>query len=258
MRYAQGYPTAEMPGGDWMKYVTSISQIIKENDMDPNRKATAAGPPSIEATPQIQGAGAGASTPGNFGLTDKVAYSDFSRTAAEGGGGSVGKTSGYGQRWGRMHYGIDIGTGGQAGYGVACNVKGKVTLVSYGSAAGNYVEIVTSDNTMYRFLHLKTSFVKQGQSYNNQVIGEIGNTGRSTGIHLHFEVAPRGGGSIDPTPWLKLLTIGKIRATGSGSSVSSNSRANAAQLNTAASSNRTNNNKNRNQTLLLNQTTYIK
>ena len=206
----------------------------------------------------IQGAGAGMTTPGNFELTDKVSYSDFSRTSAQGGGGSVGKTSGYGQRWGRMHYGIDIGTGGQAGYGVACNVKGKVTRVSSGPAAGNFVEIVTSDNTMYRFLHLKTAFVKQGQSYNGEVIGEIGNTGRSTGIHLHFEVAPRGGGSVDPTPWLKLLTIGRIRARASSSSVSSNSRANANQLNSTAASNRTNGNKNRNQTLLLNQTTYIK
>ena len=210
------------------------------------------------STPQVQGSGAGMTTPGNFELTNNVAHSDFSRTAAQGGGGSVGKTSGYGMRGGRMHYGVDIGTGGQTGFGVACNVKGKVTRVSSGPAAGNYVEIVTSDNTMYRFLHLRTAFVKPGEAYNGQVIGEIGSTGRSTGIHLHFEVAPRGGGSVDPTPWLRLLSIGRIRAKTSGSSVSSNSRANAAQLNSAASSNRTNGNKNRTQTVLLNQTTYVK
>ena len=39
MRYAQGFPTAAHPEGDWMAYVRSVSRVIKENGMDPQRKA---------------------------------------------------------------------------------------------------------------------------------------------------------------------------------------------------------------------------
>lgn len=198
----------------------------------------------------------GGATPGNFELVDRVAFSDFSRTRAEGGTGSIGKTSGYGMRWGRMHWGIDIGTGGQRGYGVSIRAKGRVR-VSSGPVAGNYVEITTSDNTMYRFLHLRTVFVKNGAQYNGEVIGEIGTTGRSTGIHLHFEVAPRGGGSIDPTPWLHLLTIGKLRAKASGSAVGSNARAQAAELNNTAASRRTNGRQQNTHTVLVTQKTVV-
>ena len=197
-------------------------------------------------------------TPGNFELVDQVSQSNISRTSSQGGMGSVGKTSGYGRRGGRMHYGVDIGTGGQPGYGVSINVRGRVKTVSYDGAAGNYVEIIAGNNTMYRFLHLKTSFVKPGDEYNGQVIGEIGNTGRSTGIHLHFEVAPNGGGSVDPMPWVRLLKIGRIRPKSSGSSVSSNARTEATQLNSAAASNRTNNNKTKSQTVVVRETTIVK
>ena len=39
MRYAQGFPTAAFPDGDWMGYVRSVSQMMKDNGMDPYRKA---------------------------------------------------------------------------------------------------------------------------------------------------------------------------------------------------------------------------
>ena len=39
MRYAQGFPTAAHPEGDWMGYVRSVSRVMKENGMDPQRKA---------------------------------------------------------------------------------------------------------------------------------------------------------------------------------------------------------------------------
>lgn len=39
MRYAQGFPTAAHPDGDWMGYVRSVSRVMKENGMDPQRKA---------------------------------------------------------------------------------------------------------------------------------------------------------------------------------------------------------------------------
>jgi murein DD-endopeptidase MepM/ murein hydrolase activator NlpD len=109
----------------------------------------------------------------------------------------------------RMHHGIDIAPAGP-GYYVALKLSGTVSDVSlgYSGGYGNYVDI-KSGNTIYRFAHLAKVLVKRGQSYNGQTIGEIGNTGSGTGIHLHFEVRPGGGDSINPRPYLGLLSIGK-------------------------------------------------
>jgi murein DD-endopeptidase MepM/ murein hydrolase activator NlpD len=108
----------------------------------------------------------------------------------------------------RMHHGIDIAPAGR-GYYVALKLSGKVNLVAFDSGGyGNYVDI-KSGNTIYRFAHLAKVYVKQGQTYNGATIGEIGSTGGSTGIHLHFEVRPGGGDSINPRPYLGLLSIGK-------------------------------------------------
>lgn len=108
----------------------------------------------------------------------------------------------------RMHHGIDIAPAGR-GYFVALKLSGKVNLVAFDSGGyGNYVDI-KSGNTIYRFAHLAKVYVNQGQTYNGATIGEIGSTGGSTGIHLHFEVRPGGGDSINPRPYLGLLSIGK-------------------------------------------------
>jgi hypothetical protein len=108
-----------------------------------------------------------------------------------------------------MHHGIDIAPAGP-GYYVALKLSGTVSDVSlgYSGGYGNYVDI-KSGNTIYRFALLAKVLVKRGQSYNGQTIGEIGNTGSGTGIHLHFEVRPGGGDSINPRPYLGILSIGK-------------------------------------------------
>ena len=133
-------------------------------------------------------------------------------------GGPAGKIlSERGWRWGTMHHGVDIAPAGP-GYYVALKLSGSVDLVDFDSGGyGKYVDI-KSGNMIYRFAHLARVSVTRGQSYNGQTIGEIGNTGRSTGIHLHFEVRPAranryGDGSVDPMPYVKLLSIGKRLST---------------------------------------------
>lgn len=133
-------------------------------------------------------------------------------------GGQAGKiTSERGWRWGRMHHGVDISPSGP-GYFVALKLSGNVDLVEYESGGyGKYVDI-KSGNMIYRFAHLARVSVTQGQSYNGQTIGEIGSTGGSTGIHLHFEVRPAGAdrygnGSVNPIPYVRLLSIGKRLST---------------------------------------------
>jgi len=109
---------------------------------------------------------------------------------------------------GGSHKGIDIGTNHQKGYYVSLKLSGKVNLVAFDSGGyGNYVDI-KSGNTIYRFAHLAKVYVKQGQTYNGETIGEIGTTGRSSGEHLHYEVLINGK-DVNPRPYLGLLSIGK-------------------------------------------------
>ena len=112
------------------------------------------------------------------------------------------------------HGGIDIATGGQTGWWCSFKRKGKVVLVSTLSGYGETV-IIQSGNLDFLFGHFRTGsiLVKQGESYNGQVIAELGTTGRSTGIHLHFEVRPAGGfggSSIDPEPHIMDVVIGRL------------------------------------------------
>lgn len=76
---------------------------------------------------------------------------------------------------------------------------GKVTRTNWNHAAnGNCVEIQFSDGTLAKFLHLNENLVKQGQSVSaGTEIAKSGNTGRSTGPHLHYQLE-KGGKVLDP------------------------------------------------------------
>ncbi|MGI8313913.1 peptidoglycan DD-metalloendopeptidase family protein [Halobacillus mangrovi] len=100
-------------------------------------------------------------------------------------GGQI--TSKMGQRWGRMHKGIDIA--GVSDRTIKAADNGKVVTAERQSGFGN--KIVIDHNNGYKtiYAHLSSfdvsvgDVVKKGES-----IGTMGNTGNSTGIHLHFEV----------------------------------------------------------------------
>lgn len=148
------------------------------------------------------------------GITTAV-RDEINVAGPSGGTPRVGLTPGQGfgasRRGGRRHEGIDIGTSGQRGYYVSFRSSGKVVFAGVAGGYGNTVDIVTSDGTCYRFAHLAKMMVRKGESYNGQTIGEIGNTGSGSGIHLHYEVRPGGpyGKAIDPRPYLGLLSIGR-------------------------------------------------
>lgn len=69
-----------------------------------------------------------------------------------------------------------------------CN--GKVFQAGYDKSYGNFVVVMNmSDGSFHWYCHLETIFVKQGQNVSRAtVIGVMGNTGNSTGVHLHFEI----------------------------------------------------------------------
>ncbi|WAA12006.1 murein hydrolase activator EnvC family protein [Fervidibacillus halotolerans] len=103
-------------------------------------------------------------------------------------------TSEFGARWGTTHYGIDIGatTRGVAGDPVYAAAAGVVSKSYYSPSYGNVIFITHYiDGQVYTtvYAHLLSRGVSEGQIVNKgDVIGKMGTTGYSTGVHLHFEL----------------------------------------------------------------------
>ena len=94
------------------------------------------------------------------------------------------------------HNGIDIAIG--TGAPVIASSHGAVVATGFGSVYGNYVILQHHDGFQTHYAHLSRISVSRGQSVNQgQKIGEVGNTGRSTGPHLHFGIYYRQE-AIDP------------------------------------------------------------
>lgn len=124
-------------------------------------------------------------------------------------------TSGYGQRWGKLHAGIDIASGvgtavkaSAAGVVISTNTEWDGKMNGY----GNVILIAHSiDGTVYTTLyaHLNSMSVSTGESVSQgETIGTMGNTGNSTGPHLHFEIHKGGwnaakSNSVNPLSLLK-------------------------------------------------------
>lgn len=96
-------------------------------------------------------------------------------------------TSNFGYRWGRMHKGLDIKV--YIGDTIRAAFAGKVRVVRYeGSGYGNYVVIRHQNGLETIYGHLSKQLVDENQTVRaGEPIGLGGNTGRSTGSHLHFE-----------------------------------------------------------------------
>ena len=100
-------------------------------------------------------------------------------------------TSNYGYRWGRLHAGIDLGT--PTGNDVLAADGGIVIRAGYFGGYGYCVDIDHQNGDMTRYGHLSSILVQVGDEvYEGQHIAESGNTGASTGPHLHFEIHTNG------------------------------------------------------------------
>jgi murein DD-endopeptidase MepM/ murein hydrolase activator NlpD len=111
-------------------------------------------------------------------------------------------TSGYGWRWGRMHKGIDIGA--PIGTPIFASASGEVISAGWNSGGyGNLVKVKHANGSITFYAHNSKILVRTGEIVEQgQQIAALGNTGRSTGPHLHFEVRPDGQKAANPIAFL--------------------------------------------------------
>lgn len=106
-------------------------------------------------------------------------------------------TSGYGYRWGRLHRGIDIA--GPVGTPILAASSGEVIGSGWSGGYGKLVKLKHQDGSVTYYAHNSRILVSKGQRVRQgQQIAALGNTGRSTGPHLHFEIHAAGKGAVNP------------------------------------------------------------
>lgn len=110
-------------------------------------------------------------------------------------------TSGYGMRWGRLHAGTDFA--GPVGTPVYVTGEGVVTEAGWSSGYGRLIKIQHQFGLETRYAHLSRIRVEVGQRVSRgDRIGDMGNSGRSTGPHLHYEVRI-GGEPVNPMTYIR-------------------------------------------------------
>jgi murein DD-endopeptidase MepM/ murein hydrolase activator NlpD len=109
-------------------------------------------------------------------------------------------TSGFGWRWGRMHEGIDIAV--SSGTPVVAAAAGTVIVAGWMGGYGNLVVVDHGGGISTAYGHNTSVTVGVGQQVaQGQLIAYSGNTGHSTGPHVHFEVRINGA-AVDPMGYL--------------------------------------------------------
>jgi murein DD-endopeptidase MepM/ murein hydrolase activator NlpD len=120
-------------------------------------------------------------------------------------------TSGFGESgsyWSSTHTGQDFAA--PTGTPVKNIHTGVIAEAAWAGDYGYRIIVELEDGTEVWYCHLSSMNVSVGQEVTTEdVIGNVGSTGNSSGPHLHVEVRPGGGDPIDPLAWLrdKGLTI---------------------------------------------------
>lgn len=102
----------------------------------------------------------------------------------------------------QFHKGMDFAA--PIGTPIYAPGNGVVTFSGWGTGYGRYVEVDHGNGTVTRYAHTSANYVNVGDTvYANQQIAAVGNTGRSTGAHLHYEVR-QNGQAINPQTYLAM------------------------------------------------------
>lgn len=159
-----------------------IAKKEKEYDQAKHREWLATSV-ATQATVASGGSGASTQVPSSGGWVSPL--SSYRITSAF--GMRVHPVLGYA----RMHNGVDMAA--PAGTPIYAAKAGKVTAAGFGSQAGNYVSINHGDGFASIYMHMTHYIVSAGAYVSaGQVIGYVGNTGLSTGNHLHFGISYNG------------------------------------------------------------------
>lgn len=113
-------------------------------------------------------------------------------------------TSKYGPRWGREHHGVDLSGSNPTGTPVVAASAGEVYEVNTDPdhACGLYVRVDHQNGYQTRYCHLSSISVGNNTMIEKGgLLGGLGNTGNSTGAHLHFEMKINGS-LVDPLPYI--------------------------------------------------------
>ncbi|UGT39786.1 M23 family metallopeptidase [Nocardia yamanashiensis] len=207
-----------LPGHDEKSIGEDVAQADSATELRQARSATVeAAAPVADNAPVAQAAAiadAGAAAP--FGLqnlppeianplaqaeaTLKSLQQQFSPQAAVRPVAGV-ISSGYGARWGAMHYGLDFAD--TIGAPIHSAMGGTVVEAGPASGFGLWVRVLQDDGTTAVYGHVNDMLVSAGQRVNTgDVIATVGNRGNSTGPHLHLEIWDAAGNKMDPLPWL--------------------------------------------------------
>lgn len=110
-------------------------------------------------------------------------------------------TSQFGPRWGRMHEGVDMA--GPVGTPIYATADGVVTFAGWQNGYGRIIKVQHEFGIETRYPHLNAIRVEVGQRVSRgERIGDMGNSGRSTGSHLHYEIRVNGE-AIDPMIYIR-------------------------------------------------------
>ncbi|WP_461613530.1 M23 family metallopeptidase [Clostridium sp. Marseille-QA1073] len=109
-------------------------------------------------------------------------------------------TSYFGERWGTIHKGLDIAANENTPIKAAFN--GKVTFSGVLNGYGNVIILSHDNDVETLYAHCNKLYANEGESISKgQHIADIGNTGNSTGPHLHFEIRVNGE-AVDPLKYI--------------------------------------------------------
>jgi murein DD-endopeptidase MepM/ murein hydrolase activator NlpD len=107
------------------------------------------------------------------------------------------------QRWGQMHWGIDLAA--PLGTPILAAADGVVLRAGPATGYGNAIYIQDADGNVEIYGHMRYLYVEAGDVVSaGDLIAKVGSEGQSTGPHLHFEIhlGSMTGRPTDPQAWL--------------------------------------------------------